>query len=62
MYITKIELLLTNPEFSFAFPPGKEPKLYNNSQFKRFLIEFMEVLDEQDMAVDIALMQYPIMD
>lgn len=62
MYVRKIEDLLANPDFSFVFPSGKEAKLYNNLQFERFLIEFVEILNNEDMAVDIALMQYPIMD
>ena len=61
LYINKIEELLTNQNFHFVFPEGKNSELYNDFQFKRLIIEFMEVLDDDELSVEAALGQYPIM-
>lgn len=34
-----------DPSFSFLFTEEDDESIYNDKQFKRFLLEFMDILD-----------------
>lgn len=44
-YITKIQKFLMDPNFTFLFLEEDDDKIFNDKQFKRFVLEFMEILD-----------------
>lgn len=44
-YINKLQKFLLDPNFSFLFLEEDDERIFNDRQFKRFLLEFMEILD-----------------
>jgi hypothetical protein len=55
--------LVLSPSFSFLFLEGDDERIFNDQQFKRFLIEFMEILDAGELeSTELALNAYPIAD
>ena len=61
-YKEKIYKIIVNPEFIFIFPPGKDPHIYNDSQFKRLIMEFFEFMSQTKKLVAESLKLFPIMD
>ena len=59
--INNINQLLIHPEFYFILPQ-QQNQIFNDSQFKRFVFEFLSILEHSDCHVDDILGTYPIMD
>lgn len=54
---------MLDPSFVFLFLEDDDPALYNDKQFKRLLLEFMEVLDSGEFeTIESALNSFPIAD
>jgi hypothetical protein len=62
-YISKIKQLVLDHNFSFLFPEEDDNPLFNDGQFKRWLLEFMAILDDGEFeSTEMALNSFPIAD
>lgn len=63
IYIEKIKRFVLDENFSFLFLETDTDEIYNDLQFKRIILEFMDVLDSGEFpTTESALNYYPILD
>lgn len=59
----KLNSFILDPEFNFIFLESDDETIFNDQQFKRFFLEFLEILQSGEfLTVEQALNKYPIAD
>ena len=54
--------MIAHPQFYFIFPEEHQSPPFTDTQFKRFINEFLDILEESNEHIDDLIGCYPIID